>query len=100
MVLDLPQANKEIYRLVRKVAWDTSHSWRRDLFLHLYHEGEAIHTQEIADGVGFSLGTTHRQLHDMKALSIAHCQKNEKSLVWSLLPKSKAIIKSAKLEEV
>ena len=100
VILGLKEANEEVYRLVRKVAWDTSHGWRRDLFMYLYEEGEVSGTNDIAEGSGLSLGTTHRQLHDMKALKIAYSQKAEGKLKWALNRRSREVIATARLEEV
>lgn len=99
-VLGVESADEEVYRLIRKVAWDTAHGWRRDLYLYLFQEGEVSVTGDIADGVGFSLGTTHRQLHDMKALKIAYSQKVDGKLKWALCKESKEVILTAKLENL
>lgn len=68
--------------------------------MYLYEEGEVSGTQDIAEGSGLSLGTTHRQLHDMKALKIAYSQKVEGKLKWALNRRSREVIATARLEEV
>ena len=96
--LNLEEANEEVYRLVRRVAWDTSHGWRRDLFLTLYHQDTLLNTNEVSEASGFSLGTTHRQLHDMRALKTVSARRQDRYMYWSLNDRSKGLIDTAKLE--
>lgn len=100
IVLGLAESDNEVYRLVRKVAWDTAHGWRRDLFMYLYEEGEVAITSQISEGSGLSLGTTHRQLHDMKALGMVRNQKIDGKMKWALNLKSREVIKKAELTKV
>jgi hypothetical protein len=100
VVLGRAEADEEVYRLVRKVAWDTAHGWRRDLYLHLFQERVASVTSDIAEGSGLSLGTTHRQLHDMRALKIAYSTKIDGKLHWALRRDAEEVIKLAQLEAV
>jgi hypothetical protein len=71
--------------------------------MFLFNEGPAAGTDFIAEGSGLSLGTTHRQLHDMKALRSISCRKAEdgsKALEWTLQNPLINIIKTAELGEI
>lgn len=103
LVFNLKTANAEVYRLVRKVAWDTSHGWRRELFLHLFDraDGDDGWTNSISRDTGFSLSTVHRQLHDMLALGILTRRKDtDTEVFWALKPSMREILEKAKLGEV
>jgi len=99
-VFNLREADEEVYRLVRKVAWDTAHSWRRDLFIHLFHQDSELNTHEVADVTEFSLGTAHRQLHDMRALKAVRARREDHNMFWKLNPKIVDIIQGAQLEQM
>ena len=96
--LNLEEANEEVYRLVRKVAWDTAHGWRRDLMLTLFHQEGLLNTLEVTESSGLSLATTHRQLHDMRALKIATARKQQGHMYWSLNDRSRTLIENSSLE--
>lgn len=97
-VLNLEEANEEVYRIIKKVAWDTSHSWRRDLMITLFHQDTLLDTNEVTEASGLSLGTAHRQLHDMRALKIATARKQDGHMFWSLNERSRNLITAANLE--
>lgn len=90
--------DQDVYRLVRKVAWDTAHGWRRDLFIHLFESDTHRGTTAIASSTGLSLGTTHRQLHDMLALDIVEKRVEDKQLYWALSSKSRELIHTGELD--
>lgn len=99
-VFNQTEPTEEIYRLVRKVAWDTAHSWRRDLSLCLFHEEKPLNTHEVTEVSNLSLGTCHRQLHDMKALRSLRGRKENGQMTWSMTDKLRGIITEAHLENV
>lgn len=98
IVFNKRTCDQDVYRLVRKVAWDTSHGWRRDLFIHLFESDTHRGTTAIASATGLSLGTTHRQLHDMLALDIVEKRVEDKQLYWALTDKSKELIFTGELD--
>jgi hypothetical protein len=106
-VLNLPTANQEVYSLVRQVAWDTSHSHRRNLYQRAWELGEFT-SQEMSDAAGLSVSATYRNIHDMQALEIVkrvrHIQSDEKgsksTQVWSLTKRASRLFSSAHLEEI
>lgn len=61
--------DKDVYRLVRKVAWDTAHGWRRSIYKAIYTQGEG-ECDAISRLTGFSRTTVFRQLRDMHALGL------------------------------
>lgn len=68
-VLGLRAANSEVYRLVRKVAWDTAHGWRRTIYQAIHQQGEGECTS-LCKITGYSHTTVHRQLRDMHSLGV------------------------------
>lgn len=68
-ILGKTSADKEVYRLVRKVAWDTAHGWRRKIYSAIRKAGEG-ETSTIVKLTGYSHTTVHRQLRDMHALGV------------------------------
>lgn len=68
-ILGLKYADGEVYRLVRKVAWDTAHSHRRNIYHAIYREriGEC---EAISKATGLSRSTVYRVMRDMHALAV------------------------------
>lgn len=97
---NLSEADTECYRLIKKVAWDTAHGWRRELYRTLYDEEEHLNSHQIAEISGLSLGTTHRQLHDMKALQMVTGRRNGKMMDWMLTPHARDLVTQAHLEDM
>lgn len=61
--------DKEVYRLVRRVAWDTAHSKRRKIYMVIRRNKEA-ECQALSRATGYATSTIYRQLRDMHALGI------------------------------
>lgn len=106
-VLNKPIADKEVYRLVRLVAWNTSHSWRRTLYYRAWELGEFT-VNELSDASSLSLSATFRHVGDMHALGILRRVRTEKPArngtkpiqVWALTKRCHALFDAAKMGEL
>jgi hypothetical protein len=113
LVLRKTTADLQVYRLVRKVAWDTAHGHRRNLWQASFNQGEAT-TADLAEECGISHATTFRACRDLQVLGVlkvirrdypkdtnGHRTKGGREVVtWHLSVKAEAIYRSAKLKEV
>jgi len=78
-VLGLKECDEEVYRLVKKVAWDTAYGKRRQVYSIIFSEGEMDATT-LSKITGYSYMTCSRQLRDMYDLGLLlRCGKDSTS---------------------
>lgn len=107
MTLNLKSAESETYRLVRKVAWDTAHGWRRNLF-QIFAQDQFLSATDIVNALDYSHSTVHRVIKDMVALSILKRTKSTPNPTghgkplqnWRLTDKAKVMWQTAKLGDL
>lgn len=106
-VMGKNSCDQDVYRLVRKVAWDTAHGKRRALYMRFrkHGEGEAV---VLARTTGYAISTVHRQLRDMHALGmlkkagtkVPTPEAGRPRVLYELTDKAKEIFDTAKIKEV
>lgn len=106
-IMGRKSCDQDVYRLVRKVAWDTSHSKRRAIYMRFRKHGEGEATV-LSRTTGYALSTIHRQLRDMRDLGMLKKagtklpgpDAGRPKIIYELTEKAKEIFDTAKIKEV
>lgn len=69
-VIGHSSCDKDVYRLVRKVAWDTAHGKRRQIYKLIRFSKDGGECAWLSRTTGFASSTIYRQLRDMHALGV------------------------------
>jgi len=96
-----PEVGENEYRLVRKVAMDTTPQRIEDLIRVIYDAcptvDDAIKTKDLAFRSRYSMSTATRLLQDLHILDIITRVGEAKASEWTLTPYIRSLIKSADL---